>query len=360
MTRENREAVKTVLQNSQAPIAATQIRKELPKSLRIPPKELDILLHEMTAAGEIFPWPGKKFWDRDPRAAVPSMILDFLAASPVATTGKLKMKLRLPLEWIQPALADLVGPGRVIVWQPGKTPYYCFSEPVDIARQIILEALADGPLTEKDLTGRVRKKLPGYQMRHLREHIAHAERILVHPRYGKEKTRYGLKPPEPKPYLTEAVREISAVQRVLAPFQISLEEILDALRTQLMPEQRTITPRPQTVKDGTPHPDAEQLVLEGIGRLQPLGQRRALVSIRELRRSLGLPMSEFDRAVFSLALQGRVVLHQHDFPTSLGPAERGELLRDERGTYYVGIVPKEMSCTRTPQPVSPIPSGRPS
>jgi hypothetical protein len=78
-------------------------------------------------------------------------------------------------------------------------------------------------------------------------------------------------------------------------------------------------------------------------RLQPLGQKRALVSIRELRRSVGLTKIVFDRVVLSLALQGKVALHHHDFPSSLSPDERDELVRDEQGTYYVGIAPKDMS-----------------
>jgi hypothetical protein len=65
------------------------------------------------------------------------------------------------------------------------------------------------------------------------------------------------------------------------------------------------------------------------------------VSIRELRRSAGLVKSAFDKVILSLALQGKVALHHHDFPSSLSPQEREELVRDEQGTYYVGIVPKE-------------------
>jgi hypothetical protein len=64
------------------------------------------------------------------------------------------------------------------------------------------------------------------------------------------------------------------------------------------------------------------------------------VSIRELRRSAGLAKSTFDNTVLSLALKGKVALHHHDFPSSLPPDERDELVRDEQGTYYVGIVPK--------------------
>jgi len=60
---------------------------------------------------------------------------------------------------------------------------------------------------------------------------------------------------------------------------------------------------------------------------------------------MNLPKKDFDRAVLSLASQGKVALHHHDFPTSLSQAEREALVQDERGTYYVGVVPKETSRT---------------
>jgi len=88
--------------------------------------------------------------------------------------------------------------------------------------------------------------------------------------------------------------------------------------------------------------ETEALILKGIARLQPPGQGRALVSIRQLRRSMAVPKAAFDRIVLSLALKGKVALHHHDFPSSLSPEERDELVRDEQGTYYVGIVPKSI------------------
>jgi DNA-binding transcriptional ArsR family regulator len=296
----------------------------------------------MASAGEIFRWPGKKFWDRDPGVVAPAQIMDFLESSPVATVARIKTTLGMPLENVQSALSALVRAGRGNVLEPGNTPYYCLSEPLGLARRAILSALADGPLTAKDLASRIKNTLPGYQLRHLKEHIAHIEPILEHPGYGKEKTRYGLEPPKARPYVGRAAREIRAVQKILAPFDVSLEGILEALRTELGLDPRPPAD-PKESKDGRPRADAEHLLLEGIGRLQPLAQRRALVSIRELRRFLGISKEDFDRAVFSLARQGRVALHQHDFPASLGPAERDELLRDEQGIFYVGIVPKEKS-----------------
>jgi hypothetical protein len=43
----------------------------------------------------------------------------------------------------------------------------------------------------------------------------------------------------------------------------------------------------------------------------------------------------------ALARNNRVALHHHDFPASLPSSEQEELVRDEGGTYYVGIVLKE-------------------
>ena len=343
MTEELRGAVRTILRQSQIPKSVPQIRKELAGALRVSSKDLSALLDEMTARGEIFIWPQTRFWDRNPRTTLPQLILELLAKSPVMASSKIKTALKLPLELIQPALKELVDAGRAHVWQPGKTPYFTLFEPRNTALEIILKALVQGPLTEKELVGWVRKRLPGYQVRHLKEHVSYSKEVQVHPRYGKVKTRYSLTPPEPGPYLSKAVQDIIAVQRLLAPFHVSLEAIHDAMGRELGLEHETRAPSREQPQGETVSPETERLILEAITRLQPPGQTRALVSIRELRRSMNLPKKDFDRAVLSLASQGKVALHHHDFPTSLSEAEREALVQDKRGTYYVGIVPKETS-----------------
>ncbi|RPJ22597.1 MAG: hypothetical protein EHM26_01310 [Desulfobacteraceae bacterium] len=341
MFDELRGAVKRILQQSQAPKSLPQIRKELAGSFHISSKDLGALLDEMTTIGEIFSWPQKKFWDRDPRTVLPDLILTFMAKSQVATASKIKTNLKLPLEMVQTALNELVDGGRLHLWQPGKAPYFCLSEPRKTALETILTALAAGPLTEKELIAWVRKRLPGYQGNDLNEHLSYSKQVYEYPKYGKIKTKYGLKPPEPGPYLVKAIQEIATVQRLLAPFQISREAIHDALGRELGLEPKTRgLAKDQSKAETAPH-EAEALLLKTMTRLQPPGQRRALVSIRELRRSVELAKSVFDHIVLSLAIQGRVALHHHDFPSSLSPNERDELVRDEQGTYYVGIVPKE-------------------
>jgi hypothetical protein len=343
MTEDTRGAVRTILRQSKMPKSVLQIRKELAGALRVSSKDLSALLDEMTARGEIFIWPQTRFWDRNPRTTVPQLILELLAKSPVVASSKIKTALKLPLELIQPALKELVDAGRAHVWQPGKMPYFTLLDPRNTALEIILKALTQGPLTEKELVGWVRKRLPGYQVRHLKEHISYLKEVQVHPRYGKVKTRYSLTPPEPGPYLGKAAQEIIAVQRLLAPFHVSLEAVHDAMGRELGLEPETKTSIRERLQGERLSRDAEPLILEGITRLQSPGQTRALVSIRELRRSMNLPKKDFDRAVLCLASRGKVALHHHDFPTSLSEAEREALVQDERGTYYVGIVPKEIS-----------------
>ena len=338
---ETQGAVKGILQQSQAPKSISQIRKELAGSYRASSKELSTLLDEMASAGEIFSWPPKKFWDRDPRVVLPDLILSFMTKSLVATASKIKTSLKLPLEMVETALNELVDTGRLYLWQPGMTPYLCLLDPLKTALETILNALAAGPLTEKELVGLLRKRLPGYQVTHLKEHLSYSQQVYEYPKCGKLKIKYGLEPPEPGPYLGKAVQDMTAVQRLLAPFGISLEAIHDALGRELGLEHETGEPSRERSKAEIGSHDAEPLLLKAITRLQPPGQRRALVSIRELRRSVGLAKSVFDRVVLALALQGKVALHHHDFPSSLSPDERDELVRDEQGTYYVGIVPKE-------------------
>jgi hypothetical protein len=343
MTEDTRGAVRAILRQSQIPQSVLQIRKELAVAFRVSSKDLSALLGEMTARGEIFMWPQTRFWDRNPRTTVPPLILELLAKSPVVASSKIKTALKLPLELIQPALKELVDTGRAHVWQPGKTPYFTLFEPRNTALEIILKALIQGPLTEKELVGWVRKRLPGYQVRHLKEHVSYSKQVCEYPKYGKVKIRYGLEPPEPGPYLSKALQDIIAVQTLLAPFHVSLGAIHDAMGRELGLEPETKTSLRERPQSETVSPETERLILQTITQLQPPGQTRALVSIRELRRSMNLPRKDFDRAVLSLASQGKVALHHHDFPTSLSQAEREALVQDERGTYYVGIVPKETS-----------------
>jgi hypothetical protein len=346
MVEENRGTVKQLLERSQTAKSAPQIWNELPKLLTLTRKELPILLEDMIAAGEIFIWPGKRYWDRDPRSEAQRLVFQYLSHSGVVSAAKAKTALRLPLEVIDSTLKGLVAEGRLHIWQPGKTAQYCLFDPQSVAQETILKALSDGPLAEKELVQGIKKRLAGYNAKNLKQHVPpllQSRQLFDHPKYGRTKARYSLKPPEPDLYLERAKSEIEAVHRLLAPSGVSLETIFRALGEHIGLVTKPSAREREKPEDRMPMIEAERLILEGITRLQPLGQSRALVSIRELRRLLTLTKNNFDRAVFSLAVRGRVALHHHDFPGSLSPAEREEMVRDDRGTYYVGIVPKEGS-----------------
>lgn len=85
--------------------------------------------------------------------------------------------------------------------------------------------------------------------------------------------------------------------------------------------------------------DDEAAVLTALRVLASREPTGALLSVRALRRLCSLPKTHFDKSVLRLSRAGRVVLHHHDFPASLPEADRAELIEDERGIYYVGIVP---------------------
>ncbi len=164
---------------------------------------------------------------------MPDLILAFMAESQVAAASRIKTSVKLPLEMVQAVLYELVDRGRLYLWQPGKTPYSCLSEPRKTALESILNALAPGPLGEKELIGRVRKRLPAYQAKDLKEFLSSSKQVYEHPKYGKIKTKYGLEPPEPGPYLGKALQEIHAVRRLLAPCHVSPEAVHEALGREL-------------------------------------------------------------------------------------------------------------------------------
>lgn len=77
-------------------------------------------------------------------------------------------------------------------------------------------------------------------------------------------------------------------------------------------------------------------VLEGL-RQELRGQPNTLVSVRELRHRVQLPKADFDRAALELSSEHLVVLHEHDFPSSLPPEQLAELVAGPRGQYFIGI-----------------------
>jgi hypothetical protein len=76
---------------------------------------------------------------------------------------------------------------------------------------------------------------------------------------------------------------------------------------------------------------------KALGLITAANPPGALLSVREVRAAAKLPKDTFDALALNLARHGRIVLHHHDFPSSLSVKERSELIEDLSGTHYVGI-----------------------
>lgn len=268
-------------------------------------------------------------------------------------------------------LRELVAAGRLYEFPPVRTqPLFWDRSHDDYARKLIADTVAAAPSSLADICKRVFGKLKDFgteRFAALLREMRDANRIIEHPPLpGARTSRYGNRPPEPRPYLKKVVEQLEKVQSILAGAGVTKEEVVSALvdllgaaeapaeeaATRSGPESAAVgaipsadetpvvadlaareVPEPATDWDAI----GERLIAE-MHRLEPGAAQGALVSIRDLRRSLpDLDKSTFDRVVLRLADRGRVTLHRHDYPAGELPEVRELLVRDDRGDYYIGV-----------------------
>lgn len=263
------------------------------------------------------------------RLAKPTSVAELRKALP-------KPYQRPPAE-LKRVLDTLVEDKTVFAFQEGKTFKYSVRDPDETLVQATMDALANGPLTKKDLVLRLKQAVPGFDKRlpAVLADLVVRGKVCEHPKASaKEQARYGLEPPDLTPFLAKAVKEVQAVQKKLASQGVSLSSIIAALGRTL--GIATATPTTQvTTPQGAA--DDESAVLNALRELASREPSGSLLSIGALRALCSLPKTHFDTLVLRLSRAGRVVLHHHDFPTSLSEEKRAELVQDERGTSYVGI-----------------------
>lgn len=81
---------------------------------------------------------------------------------------------------------------------------------------------------------------------------------------------------------------------------------------------------------------AEDLeLLEAMRRVEPGADRGALVTFRELRKALKWLPAAFDARVLNAGRRGTIVLHGHDFVSSLSDKEARDLVESD-GRWFVG------------------------
>jgi hypothetical protein len=196
----------------------------------------------------------------------------------------------------------------------------------ELARQIILDTLAQRPHTQIELLHKLRANLPDFsltQRKGLIGRMVKEESVYQLPAFlGSRISRYSLKPPDPKDYIEDAIAKISKL------LSIPPEAILQAMGGTSSPQSDP----PKNVR-------SEELLARMV-QIKLAAAAGGLVPINELWKSLqteGWDKASFDRTVLGLSEQYRVALQRHNFPASLSGEDRAELVADELGNYYVGI-----------------------
>jgi hypothetical protein len=238
---------------------------------------------------------------------------------------------------IEAILETLVQQGKVYACKPvrGRTLLYSTRSPEERGRDLIPRLVEPRPLTRAELRKKLEGKL-GDLAEDKKKNLVSAllkEGVLLEwpAKLGGRSKLLSTRPVEPRYYLDDVLEKLG--------------KKLGLSSAQLRNESRTTADEsrdPVVAPPVAPPPavDLPQLIREGMVRVEPAAANGALVSLTVLRRGLRdeIPgKDDFDQAVFRLAADGRVALHQHDFPASLTQTERNELVTDGRGNYFIGI-----------------------
>lgn len=279
-----------VLQNSREPLTIERIRKALPRPYRIGREAILSIIQQQVQTGASFEWPAKgskeRYWAQGFEAYVRSGVVEVLKSGPLSLP-QLRRKL-------------------------GKTP---FGSPKVLVEQTC-KMLLHGLLEERILF-----KYP----------IAPGMRAV----------RYGVTPPDPKPYMGKLKKEFEALCSRLKDAGVTPDDVLHAATELLLPGRRDTTVLGQATSsppDVPPIQEAENHILQKILEIEPAATQQVLVSIRKLRNAMALSKQGFDQAILGLAKQGKIFLHRHVYPSEMTEAEREQTVADGQGNYYVGIV----------------------
>jgi hypothetical protein len=240
--------------------------------------------------------------------------------------------------------------GDLYRWSNKTKARFFEADPNELISSVVTRALSNGPLTEADLARLVVKDAPGASDLFKDWLNSAVNTKLVHPHppaSGSKKKRYG-KDVDLRAPLEKVLADL---QKVVAKERLDPREVLNVIATELGvstssasngSQQRSSLaepPRPSATSSGT---DAQRFLRELDG-LAASRKGIALFQMRELRARLDFDKSRFDRLALELSRDGQIILHHHDFPASLSPDERQQLVQDDRGTHYSGIAPRRTS-----------------
>ena len=134
---------------------------------------------------------------------------------------------------------------RVIPWPPrtrSTPPRYWTRRPEDVADSVLMDLPAEAALAVKSLQTKVGRHLAGFsadEKRALVESrvaaLVAAGKLYEHPPPGKARPKYSARPASAGAYVAKLLKQLDALAAKLAPYGITREQIVDALREERLP-----------------------------------------------------------------------------------------------------------------------------
>jgi hypothetical protein len=238
-------------------------------------------------------------------------------------------------------LQELVAEGEVFRLANGKTAKYFGQDPIARIEELGPRLLGAKPLTKVELQRAVEREAPGHGALVSEWHKGALARGIIFEQTtsakGARAKTYGTQP-DLKRLLKKSLAALLSDLRNTSAANISLDAVIAFLAAELGGSEAR---RSRANRDGA-HGESDshsprRPFLAALERLSAAHPNGALISLRELRASAGLDKHTFDETALTLSSERAVVLHHHDHAGALPEAERQLLVKDARGTHYVGI-----------------------
>lgn len=269
-----------------------------------------------------------------------AVVRQALLAVPGVKATELKKALPAPYQKLaKEALAtakELAARGEVHAFPREKPAHFFPNDPLLELDEILRASLARSPLSEGELKARA-----GRHAVALKEWLKRAvaeKRLYAHTvtEAGKKKTVYGTTP-DVRKALAPLLKALAAALQKTAAQGISNEQVASVLLEELGVKGPVASARIEGDRS-SPVPGGKRGdFLGALSRMASERPREALLPVGDLRARLALTKDDFDALALELMRERVISLHHHDHPASLTEAERAQMVRDARGTFYIGI-----------------------
>ncbi|MFO0881514.1 MAG: hypothetical protein U0840_29795 [Gemmataceae bacterium] len=292
------------------------------------------------------------------------------------TVAELVKELKL-LKVKKPEVEALLGVaverGELFVCNGSRKNAYWHTNPTQEVESLVGRILNLDPLIEKDIVARVKKELGtrigDAGIKQVLAAMRESGRLHFHPGKGKQ-VRLGILPaPKPDPFgkinfdktaanlwkeFIKGQKEGGTLAEFIQRLVLALEQKHEQAQKPVEPMAPVAdspvmglipTPEPLMTAPAAPEPpplpatDTElmNLVLKAMAEVGA-GIPVPVADLRQQMPSEYRDKSRFDSAVWSLVEKGQLFLNRHNFPASLTPQERENLLTDPQGEIYGFVI----------------------